>query len=111
MPNGIPLPVKANAEVASSSSAFGTFSPSPSPTRPPAGFTPKTSAAASQPPKDFTPSDPSLVRVGIKVEHPRFGVGSVIALEGADSNVKATVEFPIGKKQLLLKFAKLRVVE
>ena len=92
------------------SSVKKTSSPS-SPTRPPAGFTPKTSAAASQPPKDFTPSDPSLVKVGIKVEHPRFGVGRVIALEGADSNVKATVEFPIGKKQLLLKFAKLRVVE
>jgi len=69
------------------------------------------SPSASQPPKDFTPSDPSMVRVGIRVEHPRFGIGSVIALEGADSNIKATVEFPIGKKQLLLKFAKLRVVE
>ena len=81
------------------------------PSRPPAGFTPTASASAGQPPKDFTPSDPSLVRVGVKVEHPRFGIGSVIALEGADTNVKATVEFPIGKKQLLLKFAKLRVVE
>ncbi|MFO7671926.1 MAG: 3'-5' exonuclease [Bacteroidales bacterium] len=65
----------------------------------------------AQPPKDFIPSDLSLVRVGIRVEHPRFGVGKVIALEGAGSNIKATVEFPIGKKQLLLKFAKLRVVE
>jgi len=61
--------------------------------------------------KDFTPSDPGLVRVGIKVEHPRFGIGEVTQMEGADSNIKATVEFPIGKKQLLLKFAKLRVVE
>lgn len=66
---------------------------------------------SSEPPKDFVPSDPSLVRVGIRVEHPRFGTGRVIALEGSDMNMKATVEFPIGKKQLLLKFAKLRVVE
>lgn len=81
------------------------------PARPPEGFKPRSSASAAQPPKDFTPSDPSLVRVGIKVEHPRFGIGSVVALEGAETNIKATVEFPIGKKQLLLKFAKLRVVE
>ena len=67
--------------------------------------------ASNQPPRDFTPSDPSQVRVGIRVEHPRFGIGKVIALEGADVNIKATVDFPIGKKQLLLKFAKLRVVE
>ena len=72
---------------------------------------PASVSASAQPPKDFVPSDPSQVRVGIRVEHPRFGTGQVIALEGADVNMKATVEFPIGKKQLLLKFAKLRVVE
>jgi DNA helicase-2/ATP-dependent DNA helicase PcrA len=71
------------------------------------------SAPSSQPPKDFTPSDPTLVREGISVEHPRFGIGKVTMLEGADSNIKATVQFPSphGRKQLLLKFAKLRVVE
>jgi DNA helicase-2/ATP-dependent DNA helicase PcrA len=52
-----------------------------------------------------------MIKVGTSVEHPRFGIGRVTNLEGAESNVKATVEFPIGKKQLLLKFAKLRVVE
>jgi DNA helicase-2/ATP-dependent DNA helicase PcrA len=61
--------------------------------------------------RDFTPSDPGEIRVGTRVEHPRFGIGMVTALEGVASNVKATVEFPIGRKQLLLKFAKLRVVE
>ena len=66
---------------------------------------------ASQAPKDFVPSDPSMVRVGVKVEHPRFGIGEVHQLEGTGSNIKATVLFPIGTKQLLLKFAKLRVVE
>ena len=65
----------------------------------------------SQPPKDFTPSSPDQIKVGTRVEHPRFGIGEVKLLEGAESNVKATVQFPIGKKQLLLKFAKLRVVE
>ena len=68
-------------------------------------------AGTSQPPKDFTPSSPDQIKVGVRVEHPRFGIGEVTILEGADSNIKATVQFPIGKKQLLLKFAKLRVVE
>ena len=62
-------------------------------------------------PKDFTPSSPEQITTGIHVEHPRFGIGKVTGLEGSGPNVKATVEFPIGKKQLLLKFAKLRVVE
>lgn len=79
--------------------------------RPPSGFTASTGASAKPPPKDFTPSDPSLVREGVRVEHPRFGIGKVSKLEGDMANIKATVEFPIGKKQLLLKFAKLRVVD
>ncbi len=66
---------------------------------------------ASGTPADFAPSDPGLIRVGVKVEHPRFGIGEVHRLEGTDSNMKATVLFPIGTKQLLLKFAKLRIVE
>lgn len=48
--------------------------------------------------------------VGMKVEHPRFGIGEVVEMEGNAPNTKATVSFPIGRKQLLLKFAKLRVV-
>ena len=61
--------------------------------------------------KDFTPSDPGLIRVGGEVEHPRFGVGKVLNMEGEVPNMKATVQFPVGKKQLLLKFAKLRVLK
>ena len=67
--------------------------------------------SASQPPKDFIPSDPGMIKVGTRVEHPRFGIGEVHQLEGSGSNIKATVQFPIGTKQLLLKFAKLRVVD
>ncbi len=49
------------------------------------------------------------IEVGMKVEHPRFGVGEVLHIEGVVPNTKATVMFPIGKKQLLLKFAKLKL--
>ena len=68
-------------------------------------------AASGQVPSDFIPSDPGMIQVGSRVEHPRFGIGEVHQMEGTGSNVKATVQFPIGTKQLLLKFAKLRVVK
>lgn len=48
---------------------------------------------------------------GVKIEHQRFGVGTVVKLEGSGENAKATVEFVnSGRKQLLLKFAKFTVV-
>lgn len=52
-------------------------------------------------------SDTSLIKIGTIVEHSRFGEGTVVFLEGD----KATVDFKNhGKKQLLLKFAKLKIV-
>ncbi len=72
---------------------------------------PPSASSPAPPPRDFIPSDPGMIRVGTRVEHPRFGIGEVHQLEGNGSNIKATVLFPIGTKQLLLKFAKLRVVE
>ena len=50
--------------------------------------------------------------VGTKVSHDRFGKGEITGLEGEIPNRKATVEFQnIGKKQLLLKFAKLQILK
>ena len=47
----------------------------------------------------------------MEVEHERFGYGKVINLEGKSPDIKATIFFKeIGQKQLLLKFAKLRIV-
>ena len=41
------------------------------------------------------------------IEHERFGIGTVLALEGVGDSAKATVEFKdAGTKKLLLKFAK-----
>ena len=51
------------------------------------------------------------LQVGMEVEHERFGTGKVVQLEGAFPNNKATVEFSTaGKKQLLLKFARLNIL-
>jgi DNA helicase-2/ATP-dependent DNA helicase PcrA len=57
-------------------------------------------------------SPPELIQPGAMVEHERFGKGKVISVEGNGPNMKATVFFNgIGQKQLLLKFAKLRLIE
>ena len=58
-------------------------------------------------------SDPSAgdLREGSTIEHQRFGVGTVIKIEGTGENTKATVQFRnVGTKQLLLKFAKFKII-
>ncbi|MGJ8744518.1 ATP-dependent helicase [Polaribacter sp.] len=49
--------------------------------------------------------------VGNIVEHNRFGTGEVLAIEGSGPNKKAEIKFgTVGKKKLLLQFAKLKVI-
>lgn len=56
--------------------------------------------------------DLDKIKEGTNVSHARFGKGKVVKLEGNPPNVKATVFFPnAGQKQLLLKFAKLEVLD
>ena len=48
---------------------------------------------------------------GCRIEHQRFGIGTVLKIEGTGENTKATVEFQnAGTKQLLLKFAKFTIL-
>lgn len=52
------------------------------------------------------------LQVGMNVQHERFGNGRVVLIEGVFPNSKATVEFESeGSKQLLLKFAKLKILK
>ena len=68
-------------------------------------------AKAHVPSDGFAPSDTSKLAVGQEVEHERFGFGKVLTLEGNKPDIKATIFFKeIGQKQLLLKFAKLRIL-
>lgn len=61
--------------------------------------------------KSGTQSNLFDLKVGNNVVHERFGKGKVVGLEG-DPPVKATVFFPkAGNKQLLLKFARLEIVD
>lgn len=64
-----------------------------------------------QPTGNFEASDTSALQTGMAVEHPKFGKGKVVAVEGNGPNKKATVFFSnIGKKNLLLRFAKLKIL-
>lgn len=57
-------------------------------------------------------SDNKDMVVGVNVKHAKFGKGKIVSIEGAHPNRKATVFFPnVGQKQLLLKFAKLELLD
>ena len=59
----------------------------------------------------FDYSNPEEIQAGMIVEHQRFGRGKVLQMEGKMPDIQATVFFQnAGKKQLLLKFAKLRII-
>ncbi len=62
-------------------------------------------------PKDFKPSPGSSIKTGQKVLHLRFGKGVVIATDGKGDGRVATIDFPAaGAKRLMLKFAKLQIL-
>lgn len=57
-------------------------------------------------------SQSGILQVGQNVSHEKFGKGKVLQIEGNEPNVKATIFFPaVGQKQLLLKFAKLEILD
>jgi DNA helicase-2/ATP-dependent DNA helicase PcrA len=88
-------------------SGFGAGKSKTKPPTVPVGLK-KVSSTSSTP----TSSDLSDLKVGYNVSHERFGKGKVVALSGDFPNQKATVFFPrVGQKQLLLKFAKLEILD
>ncbi|MBR4773962.1 MAG: UvrD-helicase domain-containing protein [Bacteroidales bacterium] len=59
-----------------------------------------------------SPAQIGSIMPGMKVQHEKFGVGKVLGIEGAGDSRKATVFFEgVGQKQLMLKFAKLNIIE
>ncbi len=67
---------------------------------------------AASSPSGIPPSnEPGALRTGQFIEHERFGVGEVLKLEGTGENAKATIRFKhAGDKQLLLRFARFKVI-
>jgi DNA helicase-2/ATP-dependent DNA helicase PcrA len=61
---------------------------------------------------DFIASDTSLLQEGQRVEHPKFGFGKVVKMEGSAHNPIATVQFELnGEKKIMLHYAKLRILD
>lgn len=66
----------------------------------------------SQPSSSSDSNAQEELQEGMVIEHQRFGIGTVIKVEGTGENTKATVEFKnTGIKQLLLKFAKFNIIK
>jgi DNA helicase-2/ATP-dependent DNA helicase PcrA len=69
-------------------------------------------SSAYKAPVDFKPSDTSALKEGMKVEHPKFGFGTVVQMDMSGADRKAKIHFgDVGEKTLLLSFAKLRITE
>ncbi len=61
--------------------------------------------------REFNETSQESIQPGMVVEHPRFGTGRVLQVEGLPPDRMATVFFQnAGQKQLLLRFAKLRII-
>ena len=62
--------------------------------------------------KDSAPALSSFLKVGNVIEHERFGIGSVLEVEGSGDNTKARIKFlNVGEKTLLLKFARYKLLK
>ena len=73
---------------------------------------PPQKSIAYKAPTDFTPSDTSVLQTGMKVEHPKFGFGTVVNMDLSGADRKAKINFhEVGEKTLLLSFAKLRIID
>ncbi|MCU0387588.1 MAG: UvrD-helicase domain-containing protein [Chitinophagaceae bacterium] len=76
------------------------------------GPSPAPRVVEHQPSTDFVPSNTSNLKAGDRVEHQKFGFGTVTKMEGASHNPIATVQFELnGEKKIMLNYAKLRIVE
>ena len=85
----------------------GTLFKKKEPPKPPSGF-----AAPKGPTVGNSPAAIAAIQVGMTVFHAKFGTGKVQAIEGSGDSRKAIVFFDgVGEKQLMLKFAKLTIVE
>ena len=93
----------------SGSSSVQSSSSAPSQNRPSTPNIPINSSPRTTP---FIPDSVEKLREQMRVEHDRFGYGTIFLLEGDFLNMRAVVDFDQGgRKTLLLKFAKLRIAE
>ena len=73
---------------------------------------PKPKLAEHKVSENFEASDTSQLEAGQKVEHQKFGYGTVSKVDGSAHNPIATIQFELqGEKKIMLNHAKLRIVE
>ena len=64
------------------------------------------------PDAEFEPTPILQLRAGHRIEHNRFGFGRIVEISGTPADLKAKIAFDEhGEKSLILKYAKIRVVE
>ena len=79
---------------------------------PPAAPAAKPARRPSAPVAPNPPAAIAAIMPGMQVQHEKFGIGKVLGVEGSGDSRKAIVFFEgVGQKQLMLKFAKLSIVE
>ncbi len=101
-------PFTRNNRVLEKQDQYEKLGPRSKPLTPKPSFTKQTSKIAIDP--NFVPDDTSNLQPGMQVIHQRFGKGHVTAIEGTGDTRKASVLFDeFGEKQLVLKFAKLKI--
>lgn len=73
----------------------------------------KTAATTYKPSGNFRPDDPASMQPGMQVEHQKFGLGTILNIEGGVQNKIATIDFGTGhgQKKIMLNYAKLRIVK
>jgi DNA helicase-2/ATP-dependent DNA helicase PcrA len=71
----------------------------------------KAKEVTHNPSPDFIASDIAKLEEGMRIEHQKFGFGSVLKLEGSTHNPVATIKFDVnGEKKIMLNYAKLMIV-
>lgn len=99
----------------SSSSSSAAFAPKPSVSSSSSSSSSFAATSAAAQPKrrdeNFVADAPIKMKAGMRVEHERFGFGQILSVTGNAGDLKAVVEFEQhGRKTLLLKFARMRIV-
>ena len=73
---------------------------------------PQPVVAKRVPDSEFEPTPILQLRAGQRIEHNRFGFGQIVEISGSASDLKARISFDEhGDKILILKYAKIRVVQ
>ncbi|MCW3788447.1 ATP-dependent helicase [Plebeiibacterium sediminum] len=94
-----------------SSAPKRSFGSSDSPSKPGYNFKKVNSHTVQNRPSSLGSGSVGNLKPGVIVEHIRFGRGKIVNIEGQIPNAKAMVDFDnAGVKQLLLKFAKLKIL-